>query len=100
MQKNLSDLIEAYHRAQARRPMSAIPIGFRLPQEGQAVLFWTRHRLEREVRSAANALEGFFDNGCFKVQTDSWSVNEVDAWAPAAAARPADQPATKRPRPA
>lgn len=98
MQKTASDLIEAYHYAQARRPMSTIPTGLRLPNEGAAVLFWTRNRLEKDARSRANALEGVFEKGRFVVQTDTWSVNEVEAWAPAAEAKPAEKIPPARPR--
>lgn len=98
MQKSLSDLIEAHHRAQARRPMSTIPTGLRLPKEGADVLFWTRSRLEKDSRSRANALEGIFEKGRFFVQTDTWSVNEVEAWAPAVEAKPAETSQPARPR--
>ena len=98
MQKSASGLIEAYHHAQARRPMSAIPTGLRLPREGAGVLFWTRSRLEKDSRSRAKALEGIFEKGCFVVQTDTWSVNEVEAWAPAEKIKPAENCPPARPR--
>jgi len=98
MQKSPSDLIEAYRLAQARRPMSTIPTGLRLPKEGVAVLFWTRSRLEKDARSRANALEGVLEKGRFAVQTDTWSVSEVEAWAPAVEAKPDETSQPARPR--
>lgn len=66
-----------------RKPMAAISTKFRMPREGQAVLCWTRARCESSegLMARFNAMEGVFENGFFVVNTDKYSIHEVQAWA-------------------
>ena len=65
-----------------RKPMATIPTKLRLPEEGQSVLCWTRTSSEQEngLRAQFNSMEGVFKDGFFFVDTDRYSIHEVEAW--------------------
>lgn len=82
----MTTVLQRLSAQQAQRVISAVPLSFRLPTEGEAVLFWTHYRLQPAATTRGNAVTGVFRDGAFWAGPDHWSLTEVSHWAPAATA--------------
>lgn len=79
----MTTVLQRLSAQQAHRVISAVPLRFRKPTEGEAVLFWTHYRLQPAATTRGNAVTGVFRDGSFWAGPDHWSLTEVSHWASA-----------------
>lgn len=62
--------------------VSSMPICMAKPMEGTKVRFWTKFSMQDKNATTVigNSLVGEYKNGCFVIDTDKWSDNEVFSW--------------------
>ena len=63
-----------------RRFQAPVLAAWRVPFEGQKVLFWPRSSSAQELLNDYNCCEGVFSGGTFCVGDECWSVDKVQYW--------------------
>lgn len=79
---SLDNIQEMLKRSNDRKYISSMPMCMAKPLEGTKVRFWTKFSMENKdaTTTIGNSLVGEYKNGCFVIDTDKWSDNEVFSW--------------------
>lgn len=78
----VENIQEMLKRSNDKQYVSSIPMCMAKPLDNTKVRFWTKFAMSNKdsTTTMGNSLVGEYKNGCFVIDTDKWSDNEVFSW--------------------